>query len=179
MVTDCRESYLEELRGKWSHLPNVRVERLDLLNQTDYQLLTEFKTDTVVCLNVLEHIEDDLGVLKRLHDSVPAGCRVVFLVPFNQKLYSRFDREIGHYRRYSKAELEQKMRSVGLNVESQFFFNKAGVIAWWLGSKLFGQRSITAWQLRVYNFLTPLFRVLDHVLPIQGLSTVVVATKAA
>jgi len=179
LVTDCRESYLEELRAKWSHLPNVRVERLDLLKQTDYRLLTEFKTDTVVCLNVLEHIEDDFGVLKRLHDSVPAGCRVVFLVPFNQKLYSRFDREIGHYRRYSKTELEEKMRAAGLNVESQFFFNKAGVIAWWVGNKLFGQRSITAWQLRVYNFLTPLFRVLDHVLPIQGLSTVVVATKAA
>ena len=104
---------------------------------------------------------------------------MVFLVPFNQNLYSRFDREIGHCRRYSKAELETKMRLAGLNVESQFFFNKAGVIAWWVGNKLFGQRSITAWQLRVYNFLTPLFRALDHCLPVQGLSTVIVATKTA
>jgi 2-polyprenyl-3-methyl-5-hydroxy-6-metoxy-1,4-benzoquinol methylase len=178
LVTDCRDSYLKELKAKWGHLPNVQVARLDLLEENDYRLLTEFKTDTVVCLNVLEHIEDDLAVLKRLHDSVPAGCRVIFLVPFNQKLYSRFDREIGHYRRYNKAELEAKMRAVGLNVESQFFFNKAGVIAWWVGNTLFGQRSITALQLRIYNFLTPLFRLLDRVLPIQGLSTVVVASKS-
>ena len=105
--------------------------------------------------------------------------RAVFLVPFNQKLFSRFDREIGHVRRYSTAELEQKMRTAGLNVECQFYFNKAGVIAWWLGNNLFKQRSITAWQLRIYNLLTPLFRALDHCLPMQGLSTVVVASKGA
>jgi len=89
----------------------VRVARLDLLNASDYQLLTTFKPDTVVCLSVLELIEDDVAVLRRLHAAVPAGCRVVLLVPFNPKLYSRFDREIGHYRRYSKAELDQKLKA--------------------------------------------------------------------
>ena len=179
LVTDNREAYLEELRGRWGHLPNVRVARLDLVKANDYKVLTDFQVDTVVCLNVLEHIEDDLSVLKRLCEAVPAGCRVVFLVPFNQKLFSRFDREIGHFRRYSKAELEKKMRSAGLNVECQFYFNKAGVIAWWVGNTLFNQRSITAWQLKIYNLLTPLFRALDYCLPMQGLSTVVVASKGA
>jgi 2-polyprenyl-3-methyl-5-hydroxy-6-metoxy-1,4-benzoquinol methylase len=179
LVTDNREAYLEELREKWGHLPNVRVARLDLLNASDYEVLTSFKVDTVVCLNVLEHIEDDISVLQRLYRAVPPGCRVVFLVPFNPKLYSRFDREIGHFRRYSRAELEEKMRAVGLNVECQFYFNKAGVIAWWVGNTLFKQRTITSLQLKIYNFLTPVFRVLDHCLPMQGLSTVVVASKAA
>jgi glycosyltransferase involved in cell wall biosynthesis len=179
LVTDNREPYLDELRERWGHLPNVRVARLDLVKANDYKILTDFQVDTVVCLNVLEHIEDDLGVLKRLCDAVPPGCRVVFLVPFNQKLFSRFDREIGHFRRYSKTELEQKMRSAGLNVECQFYFNKAGVIAWWVGNTLFNQRSITAWQLKIYNLLTPLFRALDYCLPMQGLSTVVVASKGA
>jgi hypothetical protein len=71
------------------------------------------------------------------------------------------------------------MRAVGLNVECQFYFNKAGVIAWWIGNTLFKQRTITSLQLKIYNFLTPVFRVLDHCLPIDGLSTVVVASKAA
>ncbi len=179
MLTDCRDSYLDELRGKWAHLPNVRVERLDLLNPDDYGMLADFNADTVVCLNVLEHIEDDQQVLKWLHDAVPVGCRVVFLVPYNQRLFSRFDSEIGHYRRYGKAELEEKMRLVGLRVDSQFYFNKAGVVAWWVGNTLMGQRSLTARQLRIYNFLTPFFRVLDRVLPTQGLSTIVVASKPA
>ena len=126
---------------------------------------------------MLEHIQDDLSVLRNLQQVLPPGSKVVFLVPFNQKLYSRFDQEIGHFRRYSKAELEDKMRAAGLKVECQYYFNKAGVIAWWIGNRLFGQRCITAWQLKVYNFLTPLFRLLDYCLPMQGLSTVVVASK--
>src|SRR5207245_328783 len=102
----------------------------DLLNAADYKVLQEFKVDTVVCLNVLEHIEDDSSVLRRLYEAVPSGCKVVFLVPFDPRLYSRFDKEIGHFRRYQKAELEQKMQAAGLRVERQFYFNKAGVIAW-------------------------------------------------
>jgi glycosyltransferase involved in cell wall biosynthesis len=179
LITDNRPEYLTELNARWGHLPNVRIARLDLLNASDYSLLTKFKVDTVVCLNVLEHIEDDLSVLRRLYDAVPAGCRVVFLVPYNPRLYSRFDREIGHFRRYKKTELEEKMRAAGLNVECQFYFNKAGVIAWWVGNRLFKQRSITAWQLKIYNLFTPLFRALDHCLPMQGLSRIVVATKGS
>ena len=177
LVTDNREEYLEELCRRWGHLPNVRVSRLDLLNAGDYQVLKEYKMDTVVCLNVLEHIEDDSSVLRRLYESVPSGCKVVFLVPFDPRLYSRFDKEIGHFRRYQKAELERKMEAAGLRVERQFYFNKAGVIAWWVSNTLLGQRCITSWQLKVYNLLTPIFQVLDRCLPIQGLSTVVVATK--
>ncbi len=177
LVTDNREDYLEELRRRWGHLPNVRVSRLDLLNLEDYKVLNEFNVDTVVCLNVLEHIEDDSTVLRRLYEVVPPGCKVVFLVPFDPELHSRFDKEIGHFRRYHKAELEKKMQAAGLRVQRQFYFNKAGVIAWWVSNTLFGQRCITSWQLKVYNFLTPIFRVLDRCLPIQGLSTVVVAIK--
>jgi hypothetical protein len=100
-------------------------------------------------------------------------------VPFNQRLYSEFDRQIGHYRRYQPGELEGKMRRAGFQIERQFYFNKAGVWAWWLGNKLSGQRTITPWQLRIYNSLTPLFRLIDRLVPMSGLSTIVVARKAA
>jgi hypothetical protein len=157
----------------------VQVASLDLLHPEDYKVLKDFNVDTVVCLNVLEHIEDDAGVLRHLYQVLPQGCKLVFLVPYDPKLYSRFDREIGHFRRYSKAELEEKMRAAGLRVERQFYFNKAGVIAWWVSNTLFGQRCITSWQLKIYNLLTPVFRVLDYCLPMQGLSTVVIASKGS
>lgn len=105
------------------------------------------------------------------------GDVAIFLVPFNPRLTSEFDRQIGHWRRYQKGELEHKMREAGFTVERQFYFNKAGVLAWWLGNTLLGQRTIAAWQLKLYNFLTPLFRLLDRVLPTTGLSTVGIACK--
>jgi glycosyltransferase involved in cell wall biosynthesis len=177
LLTDNRPEYLHELSSRWGHLPTVRVAPLDLLDSADYQSLTEFKADTVVCLNVLEHIEDDMFVLQRLQQVLPTGARLVFLVPFGPKLYSNFDRELGHFRRYQTGELEKKMTQNGFEIERQFFFNKAGVIAWWVGNVLCHQRTITPWQLKIYNLLTPLFRLMDRCLPMQGLSTVVIARK--
>ena len=134
LLTDNRPEYLHELSSRWGHLPSVRVAPLDLLDSSDYQALTEFNADTVVCLNVLEHIEDDLFVLQRLQQVLPTGARLVFLVPFNPRLYSNFDRELGHFRRYQRGELENKMTQNGFEIEQQFFFNKAGVLAWWVGN---------------------------------------------
>jgi hypothetical protein len=93
------------------------------------------------------------------------------------KLYSQFDRALGHFRRYTKSELEQKMREAGLEIEKQFFFNKVGVWAWYVANTVGGQKALKPWQLRLYGILTPLFRVLDKILPTSGLSTVVVGRK--
>lgn len=177
LLTDYRPDYLEELTARWGHLKTVRAARLDLTHPADYTVLEGFRPDTVVCLNVLEHIEDDCAVLRHLFRHLPPGCRLVFLVPFNPKLYSEFDRQIGHFRRYQTGELEEKMQQAGFAVETQFFFNKIGVIAWWCANTLGGQRAITPWQLRIYNALTPAFRIIDPCLPISGLSTIVVAKK--
>jgi hypothetical protein len=116
-------------------------------------------------------------VLANLCATVPDGCRLVILVPFNQKLYSDFDRALGHFRRYDTGELDAKLRDAGFTVEHQFYFNKVGVIAWYVANTLGKQGALKPWQLRIYNFLTPLFRVLDRVLPMAGLSTVVIARK--
>jgi 2-polyprenyl-3-methyl-5-hydroxy-6-metoxy-1,4-benzoquinol methylase len=179
LATDNRAEYIDELKERWEHLSTVRIEKLDLTDVADYETLRDFQPDTVVCLNVLEHIEDDRAVLKRLHQVLEDGARLVFLVPFNPKLTSEFDRQIGHFRRYQKGELDAKMEEAGFTVDRQFYFNKVGVLAWWFGNTLFGQRTITVWQLKLYNLLTPIFRLLDRVLPTTGLSTVLIARKKA
>jgi hypothetical protein len=108
---------------------------------------------------------------------VPEGCRLVVLVPYNMKLYSKFDEQLGHHRRYGEWELEGKMRDAGFEVETQFFFNKAGVFAWYVANTLGGQTALKPWQLRLYGALTPVFRMLDSILPTSGLSTVVIGRK--
>jgi len=101
------------------------------------------------------------------------------LVPFNMKLYSEFDKQLGHFRRYGEQELENKFRAAGFEVEKQFYFNKVGVFAWYAANTLGKQSVLKPWQLKVYNFFTPIFRVLDQILPTKGLSTVVVGRKPA
>ena len=177
LLTDYRLDYLTELRERWAEFRNLRIGKLDMQVREDYDQLREFAPDSVVFLNVLEHIEDDRAVLRHLFETVPPGCRIVVLVPYNMKLYSEFDKALGHFRRYGEWELEGKMRDAGFEVEKQFFFNKAGVLAWYVTNTLGGQTTLKAWQLRIYGFLTPVFRVLDAVLPMSGLSTVVIGRK--
>jgi glycosyltransferase involved in cell wall biosynthesis len=177
LLTDYRTDYLEGLQEKWRHHPHLKIGKLDMTAQEDFEQLRDFAPESVVFLNVLEHIEDDRAVLANLYATIPDGCRLVILVPFNQKLYSDFDRALGHFRRYDTGELDAKLRDAGFTVEHQFYFNKVGVIAWYVANTLGKQGALKPWQLRIYNFLTPLFRVLDRVLPMAGLSTVVIARK--
>jgi phospholipid N-methyltransferase len=179
LATDYRVDYVNELRERWGEMSSVHVSQIDLRESISYEVVRRFRPDTVVCLNVLEHIQDDQAVLNNLHSILPRNARMVFLVPYNPKLTSEFDRQIGHFRRYARKELESKMTRAGFMVERQIYFNKVGVFAWWIGNTLMRQRTITTWQLRIYNFLTPIFRVLDKVLPFSGLSTIVVARQGA
>ncbi len=178
LLTDYRLDYLIPLRERWPS-PNLQIGKLDMTLAADYEQLRAFAPDTVVFFNVLEHLEDDGAVLRNLFETVPVGCRIVVLVPYNMRLYSVFDKELGHFRRYGKDELEGKMREAGLEVETQFFFNKVGVLAWYVANTLGGQKVLKPWQLRLYGLLTPIFRVLDRILPTSGLSTVVVGRKPA
>jgi phospholipid N-methyltransferase len=179
LLTDYRRDYLDELQQRWSEQPGLRVSQLDMTRAEDFEQLRFFAPESVVFLNVLEHIEDDRAVLNRLHDTVPEGCRIVVLVPFGMRLYSEFDRLLGHFRRYEAGELEGKFRDAGFAVEKQMFFNKVGVLAWWVSNTIGGQQALKPWQLKIYNALTPIFRILDRVLPIAGLSTIVIAHKPA
>ena len=177
LLTDYRDDYLKPLRERWGQKRNVSFAKLDMTRLEDYRVLTDFAPDTVVFLNVLEHLEDDRAVLKNLFEHVPCGCRMIVLVPFSMRLYSEFDKELGHFRRYERDELETKMREAGFTVEHQFYFNKAGKMAWYFANTLGKRRKLTPAQLRVYNMLTPVFRVTDKVMPGTGLSTVVIARK--
>ena len=103
--------------------------------RADYEQLRSFAPESVVFLNVLEHIEDDEAVLANLFEVIPEGGRVIVLVPYNMKLYSEFDRQLGHFRRYGENELENKFRVAGFEVEKQFFFNKVGVFAWYAANR--------------------------------------------
>lgn len=179
LLTDYRTDYLAELKAKWSERgsSNVSIAKLDMTSAADYEVLREFGPDSVVFLNVLEHIEDDRAVLDYLYRTVPENTAIVILVPFGMKLYSEFDRQLGHFRRYEKEELEQKMRAAGFTVEKQFFFNKVGMFAWYVANTLGRQRALTPLQLKIYNALTPIFKVIDPMLPTPGLSTVVIGRK--
>jgi SAM-dependent methyltransferase len=86
----------------------------------------------VVMLNVLEHIEDDVAALRSAAGLVrPGGAVVVFVPAFNGAM-SRFDRLIGHHRRYTRRTLREALTAAGLPVERLQYVNSVGLISWFL-----------------------------------------------
>ena len=177
VLSDLDPFYLRMLRYRFGHLPNVAVRRFDLGSDEDARALEDEQLDTVVCLNVLEHVRDDAGALRRMHELLAPGGRAVLLVPQGPRLYGAIDDAVGHHRRYAAGELEDRLTAAGFQVEHQEEFNRAAVPGWFLNSVVLRKRRVDARQMRLYSKLTPLTRALDRVLPLPGLSRIVVGRK--
>jgi glycosyltransferase involved in cell wall biosynthesis len=178
VATELNPRYLRILGNTFERHTRVEVMPLDLAD-FDPAPLAARKLDTIVCLNVLEHIEDDRGVLRRLHDSLaPGGC-LVLLVPAHQWLYGSIDRAIDHYRRYEPAGLIAKLKEAGFHVEHTQFFNQLGVAGWWLNGKVLRRTQVPGLQLRLQNLLVPILRAEAHVPLPFGLSLVAVGRRAS
>ncbi|MCP4247850.1 MAG: class I SAM-dependent methyltransferase [bacterium] len=96
--------------------------------------------ETVVLVNVLEHLEDDVGALRTIAERLPAGGRVVLFVPAHEALYSQSDRAVGHYRRYSRVGIVNKLSNAGLKVLEAGHVNPLGAALWPGYSRMLGRR---------------------------------------
>ncbi len=132
----------------------------------------------VVALNVLEHIEDHVAALRTFAELLRPGGRVVIYVPAFELAMSRFDREIGHVRRYTTASLDAALSAAGFQVELNRYVNPVGLLAWIVMMRLLRARPHDGPALRVYDRLVvPLLRRADRVRPPFGQSVFAVAVK--
>ena len=92
--------------------------------------------DTVVCLNVLEHVEDDHGGLRNMYTALKPGGRAIVLVPHGQEIFGTLDVALGHYRRYSHEELRGKMEQAGFRVDRILDFNRISRPAWYFTGRV-------------------------------------------
>jgi hypothetical protein len=120
--------------------------------------------DTILYIDVLEHIEDDAGELKRASERLRRGGRIVVLSPAHQWLFTPFDSAIGHFRRYSKASLGAASPP-GMELEAMFYLDACGILASAANQLLLRQSMPTAAQLGVWDkWIVPASRVLDPIL---------------
>ena len=162
VLTDTEPYYLGRLRERFAGRPHVTVAELRLPALSPG--LAAERLDSVVCLNVLEHIEDDGAALSAMHQLLEPGGRLVLLVPALRALHGTLDEALGHFRRYVPAELSTKLRAAGFRVRHLEYFNLAGIPGWWLAGRVLRRRLIPSGALRWYDALVPLFR-LERLLP--------------
>src|SRR5207302_3576978 len=134
---------------------------------------------TIICLNVLEHIADDVDSLAAMRELLQPGGRLVLLVPSLPSIYGTLDAALGHVRRYTPAQLRDKFARTGSGLAHLQDFNLAGVPGWWLTGRILKRRLIPTASLGLYDALVPLFR-LEWLLPWRiGQSLIAIGERAA
>jgi SAM-dependent methyltransferase len=157
VLTDTREEYLSRLRQRFADRSNVGVARLYLPD--DDRAVAGQRFDTVICLNVLEHVDDDISALQAIRRLLGPGGRLVLLVPALQALYGTIDRALGHHRRYNRAGLADLLRATGFKLAHIEYFNLAGIPGWWWAGRVLRRDTIPGGSLKLYDALVPLFRL--------------------
>lgn len=178
IATDLDSEHLERLRARLGTRPHLETALLDAAQREGYGPFMQ-RVDTVVCMNVVEHIEDDLGALRNIHEVLRDGGRAVILVPEGQSIYNCLDEELGHWRRYSEEHLRLRMSEAGFTVETILKFNRVSRPGWWLNGKILKRRTISRFQLKNFDRMVWLFRRIDPFIPWSPTSIIAIGRKDA
>ena len=178
VASDVEPHYLRELTGRFGERKNVKIASYSFpLSDADRQVLLSSRINTIVCMNVLEHIEDDKSTLADFASVLPSGGHLVLLVPAMKALYGTLDKHLDHFRRYERDELRNAVTAAGFEVETLRFLNRPAVPGWWLNSRVLKRRVMPKGQLRVFTWVMPLLRLEEKTEPGFGLSLLALARR--
>jgi SAM-dependent methyltransferase len=155
-VTEADPDRLQVLRRRFADRPEVHVRAIDVLRPEPAA------HSAFVAINVLEHIPDDVAALRAAHTILRPGAAVVMFVPAFEVAMSRFDREVGHVRRYTRKGLRQAMQAAGLTVEEVRYVDMPGLFAWIVAMRLLRQTPGDSLLMRLWDrSVVPLTRWLE------------------
>jgi len=132
------------------NIPSVRYHQ-NIFSNVAPEIATSGPPDSIIYINVLEHIENDLDELRVVHRTLKPSGHVIVFVPALPMLFSKFDRSIGHFRRYTKGELQKKLEDAGFRVKDLRWFDMLGILPWLVKYRLGGSTSMEAGAVELYD----------------------------
>jgi glycosyltransferase involved in cell wall biosynthesis len=168
--------YLHALRNRFLRTPNVSVRKIDPEWAPDFEGFDE-SFDTILCVNVLEYVEDPARTLAILQKALKPGGALIVLVPQGTGLYGSLDRAMGHKRRFERNNLVALLQGAGLKVERIRSLNKISAPSWWLYSRILRTSYINKFSLKIFDKTVWIWRRIDGILPWRGLSLILVGRK--
>lgn len=136
------------------------------------------KFDTIVCLNVLEHIKNDEKSLNNLYSLLNKNGKLIIIVPSQMFLFGEIDKAIGHFRRYHKNKLLDIMKKIGYRIIYQKRLNLLGSFGWFISGKILRQTKIKKGNIKLFDLIAPLFLGMEKFYePPIGTSLLIIASK--
>ena len=176
-LSEISSSYINDLREKF-HQKNVSIYRLDLNSKDDFEKIGFEKFDSIFALNVLEHVEKDSFALKQLYKMLKPDGNLIILVPCHKFLYNVIDRQVGHFRRYTKKELKLKITSSNFKILKIFYFNILGIPGWYINGNILHNPTVNNSATKLFNRIVPVERIIEKIMNKSvGLSLICYAKK--
>ena len=165
IAVDKEPSFVERLKLRYPNRRNLHALVRDAAS-AGFADLAQFRADTCVCLNVIEHIHDDREALSQMASVLAPGGAIVLLAPAFPVLYGAIDANLGHFRRYDPASLRQLATAAGLRVRRLRYMNAAGFFGWWTNSRIFRREAQSARQIELFDrYFVPLMSRLESAVP--------------
>jgi SAM-dependent methyltransferase len=143
------------------------------------QIRVTQRPDSIIYVNVLEHILDDEAELTAASEALIKGGRIFIFVPAMRWLYGGFDRAVGHFRRYTKGEVSEKCRRAGFIILSCRYLDLVGVVPWWLKYRLLNSNRLETPLVKMYDaYVVPVTKLIERFInPPIGKNIVLIAER--
>jgi glycosyltransferase involved in cell wall biosynthesis/phospholipid N-methyltransferase len=178
VASDINPLYLQTLANLGADRPYMQTAFCDVTDLSSFPRIDN-EYDTVICLNVIEHVNDDRAALLNINQVLAPSGRAIILVPQGPHNLGTLDDVLGHRRRYTRQELVTLASACGFRVSRMIEFNRIGTLAWFLNGKVLRRRTFGIGQVWLLNLLTPVFRRIDTMVPLQPLSLIAVLERAS
>ena len=180
-LSDYNEEYCEVLKNNFQHYTNVKgIISIDLLHpdfDNRYSVYHE-KFDSIFLLNVIEHIKDDGLAVKNCQFLLKPNGHLILLAPAYSWLYSSFDKQLGHFRRYSLQLLKDLLKKNNFYILSGSYFNFVGIAGWLVFGKILHEKMLKRGEMVAFDKIVPLAKSIDRIFGKKiGLSIIVTGIK--
>lgn len=179
-LSDYNPVYCELLKKKFSARENVKaVLEIDLLHPRfeDHYMKLKESFDSIFLLNVIEHLEEDARALRNCNYLLKPSGHLIVLTPAYQWLYSRLDKELGHFKRYRLKEMQKLLLQESFSLLKGHYFNFTGIPGWLLFGKIFMRKSLGT-EMSAFNAIVPFAKLIDKIIfKKAGLSVIVAGIK--
>ena len=161
ILSDRDPVMLDALRASVFPLRKYRLVELDIADPAALKDHPQGMADSITCINVLEHIEQDITALKHMRHLLRKDGRVIIFVPALPAIYGTLDKLVDHHRRYTKRTLGAALQKAGFRVKDGYYMNMFGILTWFLAGRILKQKEFHKEACHMLDRIVPSLKVLE------------------